>query len=435
MRRLFTATAAVLMMVAFLLAAACRAPAPTPTPTPVPTPRVTPALTPVPTPTPKPTPVVTPTPAPTPTPKPKVLKLGGLGPYSGPAASWGLPPKCSREMAIEEINARGGVEVGGQRYLLEVVNFDDKAKPDLTVTGANKLVFEEKVKYIFGPIGTTATRAIQPITEPNKVLIFAGASGLYLNLKENTYTVGWLLGADVRVPKGYKWLRSKYPELKRIALITQKTTSGQVVMKISQKAAPMLGFEVVAAEFYKWGTTDFYPILTKILAQKPDVIDTLVSPPTSAALIVKQAREMGYKGKFYSAYKPTASVLLATAGKENAEGFINVGYPNFEKGTEAQKEFYNKFISRYGKKAWSDTAAFGSDQIKLLVKLWEKYNTFDTAVIRDALEGLQFDSILGPAYLGGKRRYGADRALFHPIYANIFKNGEWVTMERIEVKG
>ena len=73
----------------------------------------------------------------------KVLKIGVLGVMSGPAASWGLVNRYCAEATANMYNAQGGVEIGGERYKIEVVAIDDRNDPKVSVAGAERLVYEE----------------------------------------------------------------------------------------------------------------------------------------------------------------------------------------------------------------------------------------------------------------------------------------------------
>ena len=79
--------------------------------------------------------------------------------------------KNAAEIAADQVNQAGGLDVGGRKYQVKVVAYDDKYQANEAVTVANRLVFEDKVKYIIGPVGSAPVLAIQPITEKNKVIL------------------------------------------------------------------------------------------------------------------------------------------------------------------------------------------------------------------------------------------------------------------------
>ncbi|MCO5121641.1 MAG: ABC transporter substrate-binding protein, partial [Burkholderiaceae bacterium] len=84
----------------------------------------------------------------------ETLKIGALVTLSGGGAAWGQGMQHAAELAADDVNAQGGLEVAGKRYKVEVIPYDDKYQANEAVTVANRLVFEDKVKYIIGPVGS-----------------------------------------------------------------------------------------------------------------------------------------------------------------------------------------------------------------------------------------------------------------------------------------
>ena len=101
-----------------------------------------------------------------------VLKIGVLGVMSGPAASWGLVNKYCAETSALMWNAKGGVEISGEKYKIEIVAIDDKNDPKLTVAGAQRLINEEGIKYIIGPNVDTTAASVRPVAEATGAMYF-----------------------------------------------------------------------------------------------------------------------------------------------------------------------------------------------------------------------------------------------------------------------
>src|SRR3954466_5873902 len=78
----------------------------------------------------------------------ETLKIGVIGPMSGPAAQWGVELMRGAEMKAEEINAAGGIKVGNQTYDILIVPYDHKANAAEATTVVNRLIFQDKVNYI-----------------------------------------------------------------------------------------------------------------------------------------------------------------------------------------------------------------------------------------------------------------------------------------------
>ena len=149
----------------------------------------------------------------------------------------------------------------------------------------------------------------------------------------------------------------------------------------------------------------------------------VVHPPQQPALIVRQARELGYKGVLIKTAGPSAFDIIAGAGKEASEGMINIawsnpGHPEYQRVAAA----YQKSIGQLP----NDFIVAAYDSIMIMLKAIQKAGDVnDTAKVRDAIaqilpmKGMQGDEIR----LGGKNTYGSDQEFLNPIYMTEVKNG------------
>jgi branched-chain amino acid transport system substrate-binding protein len=244
------------------------------------------------------------------------MKLGVIAPLSGTGAGWGLALRAGAELASDDTNAKGGLVVAGKKYKIEVIPYDDKYQGQAAADAANRLIFMDKVKFVIGPMGSAAGLAAQEITEANKVLFvgnsfttkFLGAKKLYSF--RTTMTM-----AEFSLPM-LKYLKEKYPNAKRMAILGPNDETGYEVSGFNLKAHEAVGHEIVFRDYFERGTVDFMPILNKVFSQKPDVLNLDGSNPGDCGLIVKQARQMGYKGLIIKVGGPGTPEMLKVAGKE-----------------------------------------------------------------------------------------------------------------------
>ncbi|MGE5253905.1 MAG: ABC transporter substrate-binding protein, partial [Planctomycetaceae bacterium] len=251
-----------------------------------------------------------------------VLKLGVIAPLSGTGAGWGLALRAGAELASDDTNAKGGLEVAGKKYKISVIPYDDKYQGQAAADAANRLVFMDKVKFIIGPMGSAAGLAAQEITEANKVL-FVGNSFTtkFLGAKKGYSFRTTMTMAEFSLPM-LKYLKEKYPNAKRMAILGPNDETGYEVTGFNLKAHQAAGHEIVFRDYFERGTVDFMPILNKIFALKPDALNLDGSNPGDCGLIVKQARQMGYKGMIIKVGGPGTPEMLKVAGKDFMEGFI-----------------------------------------------------------------------------------------------------------------
>ena len=201
----------------------------------------------------------------------EVLKIGVNGVMSGEAASWGLVNKYCAETTADIYNAKGGVDIGGKKYKLQIVALDDKNDPKISVTNAEKLT-SEGIKYIIGPNIDTTALAVKPVMERAKAMNFpyAFAKELY-KAPANASVLGMVASYQVG-PIMYDYLKTK-KGVKSIAFLARNESDAKNQQVEGVEAAKKLGLKVVAdSDSYEPGTKDFMPVMTKVIKTKPDAI-------------------------------------------------------------------------------------------------------------------------------------------------------------------
>jgi len=253
-----------------------------------------------------------------------VIKFGVATPLSGPAAPWGIPHKGATELIFDEINAQGGLEVGGKKYKLEVVAYDHKYVIAEGVATVNRLISKDGVHFI-SVLGGTVVKAIEETVNETRTLNLPLAYADGLVSPKNPYTFHSFPSPPETITF-WNWIKQNHPNIKRVASITPNDDTGWWSLKVETNYVAKLGYEVVAREFFERPVTDFNPLLLRVLAQKPDIISVLAAPAGSVGLIIKQARVLGFKGRFIHLGQMDTSVVAGIAGKENMEGTWVHGY-------------------------------------------------------------------------------------------------------------
>src|SRR2546430_441506 len=253
-----------------------------------------------------------------------VIKFGVSTPLSGPAAPWGIPHKNATELIFDEINAQGGLDIGGKKYKLEVVAYDHKYVIAEGVATVNRLISKDGVKYISILGGAVAKANEEAVNESGSLgLTLAYADGLVSPKNPLTFQC---FPAPPETTTFWRWIKEHQPQIKRVASIAPNDDTGWWSVKVETNFIQKLGYAVVAKEFFERGVTEFNPILLRLMAQKPDAISVMASPAGSVGLIVKQARELGFKGRFVALHQIDSSGVARIAGKENTEGMWGHGY-------------------------------------------------------------------------------------------------------------
>ena len=228
----------------------------------------------------------------------ETLKIGVLSSLTGPGAAWGLAQDGGMKIVAAEVNAKGGLKVGNKTYKIEVISYDDEYKVAPAVSGATRLIEQDKVHVVMGPLSSAAVLAVKPLYEKNKILAFIGAYTDKALDKDTVYTYrGWPTQVEY-AGQIVTWLKKNRPALKTFAQLEPNDETGWASQKLLQARYEGAGYKKVSSELFERSLKDFQPVLTRILATKPDIIEMGTTPPGTAGLVVRQARELGFKGQF-----------------------------------------------------------------------------------------------------------------------------------------
>jgi branched-chain amino acid transport system substrate-binding protein len=357
----------------------------------------------------------------------KELKIGAIFPLSGRGATWGMAAQKAITVKQKEVNGKGGLKVGGDTYKLEIIWEDDKFNAAAGRMAAEKLVNRDRVKFILGSQSSAVILAVQPITEPNKILFLVNSFAREVLAPDKPYSFRMVLTSNEILQGMYPWMSKTYPDLKTVAFVEPNDASGWSVEKDCRRMAEQSKYQIVFSQFYERGTSDFYPLLNKMIAAKPDFVDFSGAPPGDQALMVKQMRELGYKGKTFSSTTMDPAEFCKIAGVENSEGHISNTHDLLGAyTTEGQKKYYDGYIAMYGKPFDPVTPKY-QVYLDVLIQALEKAGTLDTAKVMETMEKTEeWQTIFGTSKFGGKEHYGIKRQIVTPVYISEVIKGNLV---------
>jgi branched-chain amino acid transport system substrate-binding protein len=359
----------------------------------------------------------------TPTPEPKYLTLGGITALSGPAAPWGITMQNAWQLLADQINAAGGMTVDGQQYLWQLKIYDHELDYAKSLTLARRLVQEDKAIAIFLFDGG-CIKSAQEVTEAANVIVISYASpGKDTIGPDKPHTFQYGLDSDGAAVL-YPWIAAN-TDIKKIAIFQPDTWTGDVTADAAAWAIGQTDLEIVYNGRGDEASTDFLSPLTAILATQPDMLDVSNWDPATGALIIKQARQLGFKGALHI-ITPDFVTLREVAGWENVEGAYLT--PVMVTENETMQKFQADFKERYGEENWPGPFAYTMyDAIHWLTQAIQGSQSLDGTEIANYMATMQTKSIYGsPCYFGGAKRYGIDRIPLYPFYASTVKNGEVV---------
>lgn len=351
----------------------------------------------------------------------QTLKLGVLATLSGAGTAWGMAMQGAAELAAEDVNSKGGLEVGGKKYKVGVVAYDDHYKAADALTAFNRLVFDDGIKYVVGPLGSAPALALLPVSTENKVITMTMAFTPKALSAEYKYSFRPVIPSDVFSDPQIKWVAQKLGA-KRIGGLFPNDESGQQVGAANEAAYQAVGAKFVAKEFFERERVDFVPLLTRVLAQNIDAFELNGNSPQTAGLLVKQLRELGFKGPIIRTGGDATADLLKIAGKEATEN-VYVHQPiNAE--SPAIQEYTRRFEAKY-KVPLNAFSPFFYANVQMTFAAMQKAGTVtDTDKVREAMLGLKdFETVLGKVNWIGEAQWKSNQQLDAPFYVALLKGG------------
>ncbi len=321
------------------------------------------------------------------------IKLGAAEALSGGAAQYGISIRNGFQLALDEINAAGGIN--GDK--LQLVIEDEQGKKEEAINVFKKLIFQDKVLLVFGPTLSNSAQAADPIAQAAKTVAF-GTS----NTADGITSIGdcvfrnSVTEADV-LPETIK-MAIKKSGIKKVAVMYGNddvfTKSGYDNFK---KALEDLKVPVTTTETFAKGDVDFKAQLTKIKAGNPDAI-VLSALLAEGAPIMVQARQIGLNVPFIGG-NGMNSVKVFDLARDKSDG-LYVGSPWSASNTSAEN---SKFVKAYSDKyktapdqfaAQSYDALYITTQALKQVKLSGNLAT-DRSAVRDALPNVKWTGATG----------------------------------------
>ncbi|WP_339364283.1 ABC transporter substrate-binding protein, partial [Vallitalea maricola] len=270
----------------------------------------------------------------------ETIKIGVAAPITGNYAEYGIGFKVATTMAVEEINAAGGVN--GKKLELSIMDSKGDAKEATAI--ARQFSDDKEIMAVVGDFSSTCSMATAPIYEEAGLLQLSPTASNPNYAGMNKYMFGIMGRQDAEGPFVAKYLLGKYLGAKNVGIIYLNNDWGVAARQYLTEQAAKEGINIVAEENHVDGEKDFTGVLTKVQQANPDTI-CLVTFYNECAIISNQIKQMGWDVKV-TALGPGASEQIIDLGGENVEGFLT-STPFFatdddKKGSEFKEKFEKK---------------------------------------------------------------------------------------------
>jgi branched-chain amino acid transport system substrate-binding protein len=319
------------------------------------------------------------------------VKVGIILPGTGEKAKFGEIEKKSFEMALEEINAAGGVNGKKIEFLYE----DDTGRPDVARAAAEKLITKDKVVMLGGGYGSSETFAISGVAQQNRVP-FLVSTGSDNKITEMKWDYVFRLNQPVSdYPKALESFMTDIVKPQTVAILYENTNFGSSGSKTFQETCNRLKIKVVMNEGYQSGGVDFKPLLVKVKQMNPDVV-YMVSYLMDASLMMKQSMELQLTPKIFVG--GGAGFTLPEFGQNAGKAgdmvysatlwYQTLPYPG-------AKEYYDKFVQRYK----MDTEYHGAEgyaSAYVIADALKRAKALNADDVRDSLAKTDMMTVFGP---------------------------------------
>ena len=275
-----------------------------------------------------------------------VVTIGFTGPLSGGAALYGRNTLDGLEMAIADVNAAGGVSVGDRRVRVELVSLDDRYFPNESATNAKRLVHQHGTPIVFCPHsgGILAIQGFNATQSP-KFVIGAYSSEPQILERKNPLTMMIPPRYTVYFDSFARTMMSRHG--KRLGRIPASHAYAKEWTKGFSRVWESQGGTLLANNEIDYNTTtDFSSVVATALSEKPDVL-FVGGPSQPTALVVKAAREQGFKGGFAVMDQAKFEEMYTIVPMEMLENSVGV-MPLLANPDERAKRFVQKYRKAKG---------------------------------------------------------------------------------------
>ena len=348
------------------------------------------------------------------------IKIGEIQPLTGKEAAFGQSAHKGVEIALEEINARGGL-LGRP---LVMATEDNQSKPGDSATIARKLISRDKVVAIISGGTSSSGLEIAPICQTTRIPFVATTATNPEVTEKRNYAFRVCFIDPFQGGVLAKFARETL-KAKRVALLTSVSSSYSVgLSKVFRERFIALGGEIAVEQKYGEGDKDFRAQLTAIRAAAPDVIAT-TGNYTEGALICKQARDLGFTGPIVAGDGWEAPELIEIGGAAVNGSYYCSHYSSESTAPEVQA-FVKKFRAKNAETPDS-MAPLAYDAVMVLAEAITRAGTTDGPKLRDALAATKnFPGVTGRTTIDDQRNASK------PAVILAVKNGHAQFLQTIE---
>ena len=319
------------------------------------------------------------------------IKVGIVLPLTGDQAKFGEIEKQSFDLALEEINGKGGVK--GKK--LEFVIEDDTGRPEVGRSVVEKLITKDKVVLIGGGYSSSVTYAVAGVCQQNQMpfLINTGSAD---KITEQKWDYIFRLNPPAsKYSASVEEVLAEVIKPKSVVILHENSLFGTSSAKSFEEECKKAGYNVLLKEGYEAGGIDFKPVLTRVKQLNPDIV-YMVSYVMDAALLMKQSKELKITPKMFIGGGAgfTLPEFQQNAGVAS-ENVISATLWHQVLPFPGAMEYYNKFVAKYNKETeYHGAEAYAAAYV--IADVLKRAKSFKNEDIKKALSETDMMTVFGP---------------------------------------
>ncbi len=328
---------------------------------------------------------------------PLAAKLGAVVPLTGRYASGGAQVKAGYEFAVEDINGRGGVQMGNRRVPLEVTILDDESDPTKTVSRFEAVAAQGAVTLL-GGFGSDLHAAAAAVAEKNRVPYCGVAFALHAIHERG---LRFLFSPFPKSPdlasEAYRFLNASIPadqRPRRLAIFRERTDWGNELGDIWTARSRENGYEVVLLADYTPLSRDFSDIILRAKNAGAEAVFSVPTPPDGIALI-RQMKELDFNPKVIMMIRAADAVSWSQGlGKDGDAVLLAPGWHHALR-FPGVRELNAKHEQRFGRPA-DVIVGPAYACVQIVANAIERAGKLDPVAIRDAMATTNLQTVIGP---------------------------------------
>jgi branched-chain amino acid transport system substrate-binding protein len=350
------------------------------------------------------------------------LKIGTPAVLSGPAAQWGIALRDAVEFVAREATAEKQITVNGTACSVSMMAIDSKYTAEGAASAMNAFA-AEGIKVIVGGVGSPEVTGLKPVATRNRMIAMVNsfAKNAIGTQWPNVFHIGpgpsgWA-GPIIDVAK-------KKFNFTTVAIVAPNDQGGTDIASVNAQIFKEKGV-TPTEEYYQRGTTNFAPIVTRMMNAKPGAVDLASSPAGDAGVIVKQLRQAGFQGPILRLGGPgTEEIARVAGGFDVLKDFFWYEPVYMDAGTKALEAKYEKLMGKQRPEnadffRWT----FGA---RMMIKAVQKAGSVDDVnKIAEAMRTIPVEEEnIGKGHWIGKKFFGINQEMSYPFAIGVVEGGK-----------